>query len=321
MRQQLRQAFGSFATGVTVVTTVDDDGQPVGFTANSFTSVSMDPPLLLVCLAKTSSNLAHFNGKSQFAVNILSETQKNISGRFASRIPDRFADTAWRKGPLGSPIIDDTVAWFECAPHDQVDAGDHIILIGRIEKFSATEQRPLAYLRGHYLDLSLGETAVDSVSMHGGVRVGCVLDCLGQVLLEKAPDGWALPMGAVRPGFREARAALGTHLVEGGIAADIGFLYSVFDAPSGNATWMIFQAEIEQLVETEDMRLFALDALPLDEIAVRQVRSVLGRYQRESKEARFGLYVDDPQMSGQINQITRKTTSWAKYMSEQENGS
>ena len=131
----LRDAFGAFLTGVTVVTTVDDAGAPIGFTANSFTSVSLDPPLLLVCLAKTSRNYATLTAAKGFGVNILSEDQKDVSNTFARPVEDRFAAVDWRIGPHGSPVFADVAAWFDCATHDVVDAGDHVILIGRVEGF------------------------------------------------------------------------------------------------------------------------------------------------------------------------------------------
>ncbi|WP_293576872.1 flavin reductase [Phaeobacter sp.] len=317
-QRQLRQAFGSFVTGVTVVTARDADGNPIGFTANSFTSVSLDPALLLVCLAETSANLDHFSRAGRFAVNILSEAQKDVSNRFASKGADRFADTAWHESAEGTPLIDGALAWFDCCTDNLVDAGDHIILIGRVADFGETEGRPLAYLRGHYLDLGLAEDAADSVSHHGGVRVGCLLDCNGSVLLRKTPEGWSLPMGDVCPGFREARRALEKTLADQGIAADLGFLYSVFDAPSGNATWMVFQGDMEFGTLDSDLQLFPTDQLPLQEMATPQLRSILRRFQSEYVEARFGLYIDGSNRAGQIHAIERSATPWTKFITDQE---
>lgn len=317
IRRQLRQAFGCFATGVTVVTARDADHNPIGFTANSFTSVSIDPPLLLVCLAKTSSNIAHFSRRKRFAVNILSEMQKDVSNRFASRIENRFADVDWRKGSDGIPLINDAVAWFDCATDKLVNAGDHIILIGRIFEFGHSDRHPLAYLRGRYLDFGLVEEAIDSVSHHGGALVGCVLETRGRVLLQKTSDGWILPMGDSCGGLREGRGALEKWLADQGIAADLGFLYSVFDAPSGNATWLIFQGEIRHGQANGSLRLFPVDNLPFHEVAVPQIKSVLRRFQSEFQQSRFGLYVDGTNNEGQINPIDREATPWSKFVSEQ----
>lgn len=126
----LRDAFGAFVTGVTIVTTRDDAGKPVGFTANSFTSVSLDPPLLLICLARTSRNFATMTGAKSFAVNILSENQKDLSNTFARPVEDRFAAAEWSDAPQGSPVFADVAAWFECTMQEVIEAGDHVILLG-----------------------------------------------------------------------------------------------------------------------------------------------------------------------------------------------
>ncbi|WP_299668007.1 flavin reductase [uncultured Ruegeria sp.] len=316
-RRQLRQAFGSFATGVTVVTSRSDDGAPIGFTANSFTSVSLDPPLLLVCLAKSSSNIVHFSRSGRFAINILSETQKDVSARFASRVDDRFAETQWSDSALGNPLIDDAIAWFDCETDNIVDAGDHMILIGRIAGFDQSDGRPLAYLRGHYLDLGLAETTAESISHHGGIRVGGLLECNGKILLRQTSEGWSLPMGAARSGFREGRAALEEELSANGISAELGFLYSVFDAPSGNATWLIFQGDMPAGAIPEGYRLFSVDDLPLQDITPQPVRAAVHRYQTEFRNARFGLYIDGTKSAGQVHTIDRNATPWSKLMNEE----
>lgn len=102
-------------TGVTVVTTHDPDGNPIGFTANSFTSVSLDPPLVLVCIANSSSNYAAFEQAEGFAVNVLAEDQKGVSNTFARPVEDRFAAVSWQQGPQGSPVFEGVSAWFDCS--------------------------------------------------------------------------------------------------------------------------------------------------------------------------------------------------------------
>ena len=111
--RQLRQALGTFATGVTVVTTIDEDAAPRGFTANSFTSVSLDPPLILVCLAKAAATCSTFTNGQRFCVNVLAEDQQDICALFASPVRDRFDQVSWRTGKNGSPIINDVISWFE----------------------------------------------------------------------------------------------------------------------------------------------------------------------------------------------------------------
>jgi flavin reductase (DIM6/NTAB) family NADH-FMN oxidoreductase RutF len=153
---ELRQTLGSFATGVAVATTLDAAGNPKGFTANSFTSVSLDPPLVLVCVDRAASCYPAFAGASHFGINILCEAQQHISRTFASKSPDKFADMPWISGITGSPIFPDSTAWLDCELHDRVEAGDHLIVIGRVLSFGhSPAKRPLGYHRGSYIAFGL----------------------------------------------------------------------------------------------------------------------------------------------------------------------
>ncbi len=147
----LRDALGCFGTGVTVVTTLDASTRPVGLTANSFTSVSLDPPLLLVCLAKSAGSLPAFEASGVFAVNVLHTGQQTVSGRFASRQEDRFAATPWEAWDTGAPIVSRSLASFDCEKHAWHDAGDHVILVGLVRRVRFEPRRdPLLYFRGRY---------------------------------------------------------------------------------------------------------------------------------------------------------------------------
>ena len=147
----LRDALGCFATGVTVVTCLDAEGQPVGLTANSFTSVSLDPPLLLVCIAKQAACAEAMIGASHFAVNVLQTGQQPASIRFSTLHEDRFGPNDWSPGEYGAPVLDRSLGVFECAGHAIHDAGDHHMLIGQVVKarFDASLD-PLLYFRGSY---------------------------------------------------------------------------------------------------------------------------------------------------------------------------
>lgn len=147
----LRRAMGNFATGVTVVTTVAPDGTPAGLTANSFTSVSLDPPLVLFCLDNRSSNLETFRRGSPFAINVLHIGQQPMSDRFMSKSGDRWKSTAWETWDTGAPILQDAMACFECDPYDCLAAGDHHIVIGKVRRVWFDPGRdPLLYLQGRY---------------------------------------------------------------------------------------------------------------------------------------------------------------------------
>lgn len=151
----LRQAFGSFATGVTIVTTTDSQGQPVGLTANSFTSVSLEPPLVLFCLDRNSSSLPRFQRSCVFGINVLSSDQQELSSRFVKRGEDRFKDVSWALRDTGVPVIEGAAATFECDSHATVDAGDHIVFIGRVRRFDFYAQRePLLYFQGRYRQIA-----------------------------------------------------------------------------------------------------------------------------------------------------------------------
>jgi len=152
--QDLRRALGSFATGVTVISTKDSNGLPIGLTANSFTSVSLDPPLVLFCIDKRSKNLTAFETAPAFAVNILSHEQAAISGRFASKDEDRFALTPWETWDLNVPIIQHSSASFECERHNVVDAGDHLVFFGKVHNTLMNNQHdPLLYYKGKYREV------------------------------------------------------------------------------------------------------------------------------------------------------------------------
>lgn len=147
----LRDAMGCFATGVTIVTAHAPDGKPIGLTANSFTSVSLDPPLLLVCIANNAGSAEALRAAESFAVNVLQIGQQPVSNLFAGKGEDRFAGTRWEVGEYGAPILPSSLGIFECKRHTLHEAGDHFLLVGRVEKASFEPRRdPLLYFRGKY---------------------------------------------------------------------------------------------------------------------------------------------------------------------------
>ncbi|MDB5360594.1 MAG: flavin reductase family protein [Rhodospirillales bacterium] len=156
----LRRAFGTFLTGVTVVTTRDAAGIPCGMTANSFTSVSLEPPLVLVCIGKGSSNIAVFEAADRFAVNILGDDQSEVATVFSARGVDRFATIDCLEAATGAPVLADCLSWFDCSLHQRVIAGDHVILIGRVEDFAIRPREPLGFCRGRFVNL--GDKAAGS---------------------------------------------------------------------------------------------------------------------------------------------------------------
>ena len=147
----LRDALGCFATGVTVVTCLNDEGEPAGITVNSFTSVSLDPPLLLVCLYKQAASALALTKASHFAINVLQTGQQPASITFSTRVEDRFGSTSWSCGEAGAPILKDSMGVFECENYAVYDGGDHHILVGQVVKASFDASLdPLLFFRGRY---------------------------------------------------------------------------------------------------------------------------------------------------------------------------
>jgi flavin reductase (DIM6/NTAB) family NADH-FMN oxidoreductase RutF len=145
---ELRQALGRFVTGVTIVTCRDDDGAPVGLTANSFNALSLDPPLVLWSLRGASATIGAFTGASHFAVNVLAADQVDLSRRFAR------PSSAKLDGQGGAPLLAGCVAVFECRRRSHHAAGDHVLFIGEVERIGGSAATPLVYHAGHYRTLS-----------------------------------------------------------------------------------------------------------------------------------------------------------------------
>lgn len=148
--REFRQALGAFATGVTVITTVGQDGQPIGLTANSFNSVSLDPPLVLWSLAKKAFSLQDFQQAAHWTVHVLSAEQEALSNQFARAGEDKFAGVQTEAGLGGVPLLPDCAARFECTPEFQYEGGDHIIFVGRVERFERNAVAPLVFHAGRY---------------------------------------------------------------------------------------------------------------------------------------------------------------------------
>lgn len=148
--QRFRQVLGHFCTGVTVVTSVDG-GEPVGFACQSFSSLSLDPPLVLFCPSATSSAWASIRRAGHFCVNVLSEEQRSVSKVFGTPGADRFAELSWRPSTNGGPVLDGVLTWVDCVIEVVHGAGDHDVVIGRVTELGPhNDGRPLLFYRGSY---------------------------------------------------------------------------------------------------------------------------------------------------------------------------
>lgn len=148
--RDLRTALGRFATGVTVVTTLSADQRLIGVTANSFSSVSLDPAIVLWSLQKNSPSLPAFDDCSRFVVNVLALGQMGLSQRFSSRVPNKFEGVDHQLGLGGLPVLGDCAATFECRVVQRLDVGDHILYLGQVEAYRHQEGATLLYAQGRY---------------------------------------------------------------------------------------------------------------------------------------------------------------------------
>ncbi|CAN7684562.1 alpha/beta fold hydrolase [Mesorhizobium sp. LjRoot246] len=301
---EFRRALGSFLTGVTIVTTVSAEGEPRGFTANSFTSVSLEPPLVLVCIAKKALGHGAFSTSKGFAINILSESQKTHSGIFASKAADKFATVAWQPGQTGNPLIDGSVAVFDCAMQQLVDAGDHSILIGRVRDFSHNGAQPLGYCRGTYVTPGLSQEALAAVPPD--TEVGAILENEGRVLFFETPDGFnELPAGRGLGSPKDPHSLKGC-LAAKAVDAHLGFLFAVWDdAAAPSRTHVYYRGAVDgPCLGDRRIRLVDIDQIADLRIADPAVRSMLTRYVRERTQDAFGVYVGN-EVEGEVRPLAK----------------
>ena len=295
--RKLRDAFGSFMTGVTVVTTVGRDGEPLGFTANSFSSVSLEPPLLQVAVAKRSLNCGAFVSASGFAVNVLAEDQKDVSNTFAAPAEERFATVDWHKGREGMPLIQGVSAWFECSMHKVVEAGDHAILIGRIESFDSSGSPGLGYYRSTYFTPALTS---ENVAVGPSVVVGALILSGDSVVLTEEDDG-TLTLPTTRIGGKGVRGALNRLIESLGIKAEPSFIYSVFEDNARGQQHIVFLCHTSggALNKGQYVRL---ERETLGAVSDKAVSTMLLRLSEEAKIDDFRLYIGDRE-KGEVRRI------------------
>jgi flavin reductase (DIM6/NTAB) family NADH-FMN oxidoreductase RutF len=306
----LRRAFGTFVTGVTVITTRDADGTPRGMTANSFTSVSLDPPLLLVCIGKSASSYQAFADAGCFAVNILHEGQVDVSATFASKSQDKFQSVTHDQIHTGAPVLTDSLTWFDCTTFNTVDAGDHAVLIGQVRAFGTSPTAPLGFCRGRYASVK-DPLPAGWLASHGMI-IGYLIEAgEGLLLQSNGKGGWVLPTAR----RRKADSQL---VLDGGDALRLvpenTFLYSVFDVADSDPGYLIYRAQLAGEGASDDLpaglRFFSMDEIPYEQISTHELRSMLRRYVRERQEKRFGIYMDSDD-GGRVAMIDGEAHAWS----------
>jgi len=240
---------------------------------------------LLVSLANSSRNLETFSKGTGFAVNILAEGQKDISGTFARPSDDRFANVYWKKGPIGSPVIAGVSAWFDCTTEQAIPAGDHTILIGRIGGFEATPAAGLGYYRGAYV--TPAQTAAQ-LPAGPDVVITAILEAEGKVLLiDDGRGGVTLPMA--RAGRDGVQAALARLIAASGLQAQSGAVYSVYDDVGQGAQHIAFLCPTSP-GKPRHGALVDLSRDGLADVSDPAARIMLERLADEAPTGRYGIY-------------------------------
>ena len=293
--KDLRTAFSSYMTGVTVVTAKSPDGTFVGFTANSFTSVSLDPPLLLVCPGNHLNSFSVFESCDTFAVNVLSESQESVSNQFASSKGDRFATTAWQLDKNGCPLIDGCSATFSCRVHSRELMGDHLVLIGEVMEFDSSGLPGLGYCSNGYFTLSKEREANASIAPSGLAGcAGALIEHDGKILLANTGERMSVPVIDIADGDG-ARSTLSAHYQSLGLNITLGPVYSVFDNTAKGRRYTFFTAKAhagETAGLGEYCDISALSSMEFSDTAQREMaRRFLTEYQTKV----FGLYLGDAQ--------------------------
>ena len=158
--RQFRSALSCFATGVTIVTCLGEDGAPHGVTVNSFSSVSLSPPLIIFSLDLETRSLPSFQASAGFSVNVLASSQTSLSQKFAETGIEKWDDVTWHKGETGAPVLEGVIACLDCLPEAAYPGGDHLIFVGRVENCEVKEgDAPLLFYKGAYREVAdLAET-------------------------------------------------------------------------------------------------------------------------------------------------------------------
>lgn len=315
----LRRAFGAFATGVTVVATRLANGETRAFTANSFSSVSMDPPLVLVCLGKFSASLELFSQADSFSVSILEEGQREMSNGFASRDPKvKIATSAKLAQDADAPYVAGSLASFICRRHEVVDAGDHVILIGRVESYRTHEGQPLGFFRGGYVGLGPDLQALEKLSAK--VRIGGVLGQGGKVLLCRRPGetGWEIPTATLRHGERHGHALARIFEALGGIEVAMSVPYSLFQEAGETELSLIFSVESPtdlkagKLEDGTEIALFGMEDAPWTFLKGEMKPSLLQRYLCEMRSGFYGVYFDTFE-GGSVVALDGRPLEWSEW--------
>ena len=290
---EYRKALGQFVTGVTIVTTCEIDGTPRGFTANSFTSVSLDPPLILICIGDFNESSELFKKSKHFAVNILNENQMDISNLFSSPTSKRFEKTQWIKGDLGSPIIKGSLAWFDCKNHDQIRSGDHIILIGNVKSFKKKSGRPLGYYSGNYISLNNEKSLVSAIEKNTKTILGLIIEKSDSILFYEDNKTNELFLPSIGSQGEQSNTSNLIKKFSGlGFKVKLDFVYSVYEDKNLNAVCIYYRCK-DNAKPPKAYKYIKFEDIEWKKIKDKALIIMLKRYIEEANHGNFAIYMGD----------------------------
>ncbi|WP_052659196.1 flavin reductase [Pseudomonas sp. LFM046] len=315
--RSLRNVFGTFMTGVTVVTAWDADGIPRGFTANSFTSVSLSPALVLVCIAKTAGSLPVFSEAPRFAINILGDWQRETSNAFAGRSANKFEGVELLASEPAAPCLADSLSVLCCARHSLVEAGDHVILIGEVLRYRSSVGSPLGYFRGSYVDFAEGARAIQ-VERGSALKVGCLIAHDSGLVMVREPgcEHWSIPEVFWRAGVSQ-KAVIEEVFRRVGMDGDVSFIYSMFAEEGDDFARLVFRGDARDgvaapLSRSLEVRVFHAHEQPWRLVKGEYTVSMIHRFFTEREADAFGIYCDTAD-GGRIAGIAGQPVHWLDW--------
>ncbi len=245
--------------------------------------------MLLICVDKAAESIDVFTRSEGFAVNILAQSQVGISGLFASKSPDKFNIADWTESESGYPILNGVCAWFDCRREQVIDAGDHAVILGRIQSYDYNQRNGLGYVRGGYLDLELEKSAVAAVESDADVIVGAIVEHDGKLLLMDHAKGDQLVVPASGlDGSAGSLNKLQIYLNELGIGITISSLFAVFEHEETGQQSIYYRAKADS--DKVENGFWAFDHIPFERLDSSAIRTMIKRYISESARQRFGVY-------------------------------
>lgn len=289
-----RQVLGSFMTGVTVITTLDAEGAKRGITANSFTSVSLDPPLVLFCVDYRAASYETWQSSEGFVIHILQSEQQDLAKTFASKAEDKFVGLETTPSSTGAPILLDVHGWLDCKLSQTVIAGDHAIIIGEVVQYSAEPARPLGFYQGRFFGFNNDQEIASLIPQAAKVSVGWIMqnESGGIIATQQADGSLALPKSLLKASDISSAALTAAAAAQFAQPASVEFLYSVFEGKQEQLS-LVYRGQVfatgEQLAAKGFVSLSPTEVDPKT-FTVPGEEAVVGRYLDELSNARFGVY-------------------------------